>query len=175
MVRTTSTHKLLERMFFGIGCRVVRFGASGARRTRSRAAAKARQPAPTSPQSTSQPTTYIFGAACLIGPRGCDPDYTHLQIIVPPNITIIAFSAEIPGAQPRRRSLAVRARQLLLQPCVFKFCDDLVDRLERADQLWRLSLLNCAIGPWDLINRICFNINPYNLGHMVPCSNLSQR
>ena len=27
---------------------------------------------------------------------------------------------------------------------------------------------------WVLINRTCFNINLYNLGHMVPRSNLSQ-
>ena len=32
--------------------------------------------------------------------------------------------------------------------CVFKFCDDLVDRCYSViNQLWRLSPLDCAIGP----------------------------
>ena len=41
-----------------------------------------------------------------------------------------------------------------LSNCVFKFCDDLVDRCyttenKLIDQLWRLSQLDCAIGPMD--------------------------
>ena len=61
-------------------------------------------------------------------------------------------SAPKPSATPIRK--AVRARELALQLCVFKFRDDLVDRCYIAenkliDQLWRLSQLDCAIGPMD--------------------------
>ena len=61
------------------------------------AARRTRRPAPRNQRTAS---AYIFGAACLIGAKGCDPDHTHLQIIVPLKITTIA----LPSSSPFRRN-----------------------------------------------------------------------